>query len=244
MSGPRQWSAAFTVLVDPAGSAVRALEHPAPGRLLFALVLTWVTLGVATLPRQLSLLDRVLTPATMGGASPQFHALAAGLTRLMVVDRLFPMPAVLVAGGFLLLAAEPVLMLVGRRKRELLVIVVLGMAPLLIQRVGELVITWVFDTGAGLSPGEIVRLPHRFASGAVLLWRSGGYPPPIVELLETRVNVFSVWAVGLWAFGLSLLDRRPQLWHMLLPVACLAAGGIITWLLGPIVLAAVLGAGG
>ena len=135
----------------------------------------------------------------------------------MVVDRLVPMPAVLVAAGLLVLATEPVLLLAGQRRRELLVVIVLGMAPLLVQRVGELVITWALDTGGGLSPGAIVRLPHRFASGAVLLWRGSGYPPPLVELLETRVNVFSLWAVGLWAFGLSRLDRCPRSWHLAPP---------------------------
>jgi hypothetical protein len=181
----------------------------------------------------------------MEALSPHAEALASGLTRLMVVDRLLPMPAVLVAGGCLCLAAEPVLMLASGRKQELLVIIVLGMAPLLIQRVGELVMTWVLDAAPGMSPGEIVRMPHRFASGAVLLWRGGGYPPPLVELLEARVNVFSTWSVALWAFGLSRLDHhRLQVWHVVLPLACLAAGGLATWLLGPVVLAGVLGVAG
>ena len=61
MSGHGQWSLAFTVLADPRGSVARALERPDPWRLLVALMLTWVALGVATLPRQLSLLDMALT---------------------------------------------------------------------------------------------------------------------------------------------------------------------------------------
>jgi hypothetical protein len=52
-----------------------------------------------------------------------------------------------------------------------------------------------------------------------------------------------VWSVALWALGLRTLDggKRLAAWHVLLPLACVVAAGIATWVLGPIVVAALLG---
>jgi hypothetical protein len=245
MKPRRIWTATFMVLAEPQRAITRALATPRPGHLLAAFALAGLVLGMGTLPRQLGLLDRALAPGAAGTAAPQIGALAAGLTRLMVVDRLVPLPTVPVAAILLFLAAEPVLMLAASRRRELLVVIVLGLAPLLVLRLGELAMTWLVDVGGTLPPGEVLRLPHRFASGAVLFWRRGGPPPAALEVLEARVNLFSLWSLGLWAVGLAQLESRGvRAWHVCLPAACLAGAGVLTWVAGPIVLAGVLALGG
>lgn len=246
MKRDRTWGIALTVLVDPRGSVTRAIAAPEPWRLLAVMALGWLMLGLGTLPRQLGLLERALSVDGTGPLPSHLSALAAGLTRLMVVDRIVPLPTVLVAALLVYLAAEPVLMLATSRRRELLVVVVLGLAPLVVLRLGELATSWLADVDAmRISPGQVVRLPHRFATGALLLWREARPPPSALETLEARVNLFSVWSVGLWAYGLSRLDAGGGcLWHVILPAVCLAAGGLVTWAIGPVVLAGVLALGG
>jgi hypothetical protein len=166
--------------------------------------------------------------------------------RLIVADRLVPLPAALVAAVLLLLAAEPVLMLPAARRRELLAVVVLGLAPILAERVGELAVTWAASSGIGAAAGDALKAPHRFASGARLFWRSPEPAPLWVELTEARVNLFTLWCVGIWSAGLwSLESRRWAPWQVLLPLACLVGGGLLTWVLGPLVVPMVLrGLGG
>lgn len=64
-----------------------------------------------------------------------------------------------------------------------------------------------------------------------------------LELLDARIDLIVVWSVALWALGLRTLDggKRLAAWHVLLPLACVVAAGIATWVLGPIVVAALLG---
>jgi hypothetical protein len=241
----RGWSDGLAVLVDPQGTLTRALASPRPWLLLAVVALAWLLLGLGTVPRQLVLMNAALAPVGVDEPARHLRSLAAGLTRLMIVDRLVPLPAVLMAAVLLRLTAEPVLMLASNRRRELLVVIVLGLAPLVLLRAGELAVAWFTDVGSGIPPGEVLRLPHRFASGARLLWREGGPPPAVLEMLEARVNLFSAWSVALWAYGLSRLDTGGlRVWHTLLPVACLVGGGLVSWITGPLVLAGVLAIGG
>jgi hypothetical protein len=61
-------------------------------------------------------------------------------------------------------------------------------------------------------------------------------------VVNARINLVTLWSVGLWAAGLRELDQRPwTLWHVALPLACLCGAGLVTWWLGPITLAIVLG---
>jgi hypothetical protein len=245
MRADRMWGSGLAVLVDPQGALTRALASPRPWLLLAVVALAWLILGLGTLPRQLGLLDMALAPTGGDMTASHVGALTAGLTRLMIVDRLIPLPAVLVASVLLFLTAEPILMLAADRRRELLVVIVLGLAPLVLLRAGELVVAWFTDIGPGVSPGEVLRLPHRFASGARLLWREGGPPPAVLETLEARANLFSAWSVGLWTYGLSRLDTAGlRAWHALLPIACLVGGGLVTWITGPLLLTGVLALGG
>lgn len=237
----RSWWSPVTVLVSPAAGIAQVLAKPHPWMLLAILASAWILLGLATVPRQVELLHLVLASTGEPVLDAQTEVLKAGLLRLIVADRLVPLPTVLVGGVLVFLAAEPVLMLPSARRRELLAIVAVGCAPLVVQRFGELAMTWMTTVAPGMSAGEVLRLPHRFASGAALFWRSPDPAPFWIELLEARVNMFALWSAALWAIGLHALeDRRWAVWQILLPFACLVAGGLVTWVLGPLVVAVVL----
>lgn len=244
MSAGRSWVAPFAALVDPHMAMNGAIRAPHPWRSFTVVAIAWVVLGVGTLPRQLALLGQAIAPGGADAAAPHLRALASGLTRLIIVDRLVPLPSVVLAAVLLYLAAEPVLVLPTSRRRELISVIVIGLTPLVILRAVELVLTWSVHAGTGISLGEVLRLPHRFAFGAALLWRHGGPAPAVLEILEARVNLFSLWTAGLWAYGLTRLDTGGvRAWHALLPVVCLGVAGILTWASGPIVLAGVLALG-
>jgi hypothetical protein len=240
------WTAPAAVLIDPAGVLSRAVAAPQPWKLLLVLLVAAAVLGLGTLPRQLEMLWAALPDAGNPLLDAQSAALRRGLLRLIFFDRLVPLPAALFAGLALVLTADPVLMLPASRRRELLTVAVLGLAPLLVQRVGELAMTWLVDPSRVAAAGEALTVPHRFASGARLFWREPGPAPYWVELLEVRVNLFTLWCAGLWSIGLRTLDgRRWEAWQVLLPLACLAAGSFLTWLLGPVVVPIILrGVGG
>lgn len=244
--GARPWTVPATVLLNPAAGLTRALARPEPWILLAVLTAAWAALGLATLPRQLEILQAALARTGDPLLDAQTDALRAGLVRLIVADRLVPLPSALVAGLLLLAAAEPVLMLPAARRRELLAVVVLGLTPLVVERLGELALTWFTSVAPGTSAGEALRAPHRFLSGAGLFWRSPAPAPLWIELLETRFNLFTLWCVGLWAAGLRVLDGcRWESWQVLLPLACLIGGGLLTWVSGPVVVPMVLrGLGG
>ena len=232
----------LAVLADPGGVLRRAVTAPHPAAIGAALFAALAALGLATLPRQVSLLGAALAPTGDLLLDRQQAQLEAGVLRLIVVDRLVPAPTLLVAGLLLACSAEPVLMLAREQRRAIWAAVLLGLAPLLVQRVGELAITYLTDQ-PGWNAGDAVTLPHRFVTGPLLVWRSG-HPPLWLQRLDARSGLIVVWAVGLWAAGLKQLDGgRLQPWHVALPAACAAGAGVITWLLGPVALAAVLRAG-
>jgi hypothetical protein len=242
----RVWRVPATVLANPAEALSRAIARPEPWVWFATLAAAWVALGLATVPRQLDILQVALVHTGDLLLDAQSDALREGLVRLIIVDRLVPLPTALVAGLLLPLVAEPVLMLPAARRRELLAVVVLGLAPLAAERVGELVMTWATSVAPGMSAGEALQAPHRFVSGAGLFWRSSAPAPLWIELFEARLNLFTLWCGGLWSAGLRALDGpRWEAWHVLLPLACLAAAGLLTWALGPIVVPMVLrGVGG
>src|SRR5437762_10697478 len=82
-------------------------------------------------------------------------------------------------------------------------------------------ITYLAEVSATPSPGVPVTLPHQFGTGPALFWWTGD-APAWIEALSTRVNLVTLWSVGLWAAGLRELDRRPfSIWHLALPALCL-----------------------
>jgi len=231
------------VLVDPRGGMRTVAERPRPWALVVSLGAFLVALGLATLPRQLALLDRTMGATGDPLLDAQTELLRSGVLRLIVADRLVASPTLLVAALFLALAAEPVLMLARQRQPAIWAVVLLGLAPLLVQRVGELAITYVAAIADPVA-GDAVTAPHRFVTGPLLLWRGEGPAPGWLELLSRRANLIVLWCLVLWSLGMQQLDGgRWQLWHAALPAACLAAAGLLTWMLWPIVLPLVLGVG-
>jgi hypothetical protein len=235
------WTQGFRALVVPVDAARGVVADPAPWRTLLALALSWTALGLGTLPRQTALLSKAFAPATDQALAAGREALASGLVRLMVMDRLVPVPAVLVGAVLLVVAAEPVLMLSRDRRPALVAVAVLGLAPLVVGRLGELAFTWMVDGSQFASPGAALNLPHRFATGARLFWVGSVTPPAWVELLETRVNLVTLWCAALWAVGLAHLDAgKLEAWHVVLALGCLGVAGVATWVVGPIVVPMVL----
>jgi hypothetical protein len=229
-------------LVDPVGAAFNAVARPAPFAVAAWLVALLVPMGVATLPRQFELLHRALPLVGEPLIDAQQEALRAGLERLVVADRLVPSPSLLLAALALVVFAEPVLMLARDRRAALWAVAALGLAPLLVDRLGELALTYVAVGDGLLPPGEVLQLPHRFVTGPRLVW-GGASPPGWLMVLEARVNLIALWSCALWTVGLNRLDGgRWAAWHIALPLACLLVGGLLSFLVGPLVIGAILAA--
>ncbi len=229
------------VLLDPPSAVREAIRRPRPGVLALAALAGAAVLGAATLPRQLSLLAASLAPT--GNMLRDLHhaAMRTGLLRLIIADRLVPPPTIVIGAVVLALAAEPILSLAEDRRRAIWAVLLLGLAPLLVQRMGELAVTYLAAVGEPVRPGDAVGLPQRFTTGPLLLWRTGD-PPPWLVSLSQRANLISVWSLILWTIGLKTLDgRRLSAWHVALPPACLGLSAFLTWWLTPMVASLLLG---
>jgi hypothetical protein len=230
-------------LVDPRAALGGVAERPRPWALLAGLAAALVALGLATLPRQLALLDNAMAATGDPLLDAQTELLRSAVLRLIVVDRLVASPTLIVAALLLAIAAEPVLMLAQRQRPAIWAVVLLGLTPLVVLRVGELAITYVAAIADPVA-GDAVTAPQRFVTGPLLLWWGEGPAPGWLEVLSRRVNLIVLWCLALWSMGMRQLDGGGwQLWHWALPAVCVAAAGLITWMLGPVVLPLVLGAG-
>jgi hypothetical protein len=230
-----------TALIDPAGAIRAADRDPGLVPVIATVSLGCAALGAATLPRQLHELWSALAPVGDQIRDAQHALMWHGLLRLAIVDRLLPPPVVVVAALLLVLAVEPVLSLPHDRRRTLWSVVALGLAPLLVLRMGELAITYLPDGSVVRSPGEVLLLPHRFVTGPLLLWTTES-APPWVHIMDARLNLITLWCAGLWAWGLRWLDgRRLAAWHIAVPLAALAGGGLVTWVFTQPVVALILG---
>ncbi len=228
-------------LLDPRSAVEDAILRPRPGRIAVAALVITALLGGATLPRQLDLLAAALAPTGDLFGDMHHAAMQGGLLRVIVADRLVPPPTIVVAAIVLALAAEPILALAEERRRAIWAVLLLGLAPLMVQRVGELAVAYLTAVGTAPRPGEAVSLPQGFVTGPLLLWRSGD-PPPWLLSLSQRVNLVSVWSLALWTVGLKMLDqRRLSLWHVALPWACFGLAAFSTWWLAPMVTSLLLG---
>ena len=214
-------------LLDPRSAMRSVMERPLVGSTAMVLGITLVVLGLATLPRQMQALTRAFARDSLDHT--QVTMLLDGLSRLLVVDRTVPSPSLLLAAVLVLLLAEPVLCLVPSRRPALRGIALLGLAPLLVDRVGELVLTYLSRPPA--VPGHILQLPDRFTTGPMLFWPTEA-APVWAQLLEPHLNLISLWCVGLWTVGLWTLDGCGfARWHLGLPLAALTGGGLIAWAL-------------
>jgi len=238
---PQWWRAVGAVLIDPVAAYGAAISRPEPWRLFAFFVAVQTVLGLATLPRQVAVLELGLPLTGNPATDAQLEALRAGIVRLMVVDRVLPQPAVLLGAVLLVLGAEPVLMLAQEHRRALIAVAILGLAPLVVGRIGELAITYLVSSAGHGTPGDAISAPHRFLTGPKLLWRGDGPAPQWLEVLDARANLVSLGCVLLWSIGLRQLDGgRWAAWHVALPLACLVAGGLASWALAPVVLPIVL----
>lgn len=234
----------LSALIDPPEAMRRGVLEARPLRTAAALASAVTALGLATLPRQVAILNRVL--ASTGDPQSNLHheALRSALLRLIVADRLVPAPALLLAAVFLVAVAEPVLMLARDRRAAIVQIALLGLAPLLVDRLGELAMTYLVPLADQVTAGAAVLAPHRFRTGPLLLWWSPEPAPAWLELMEPRTNLIVLWAVVLWSIGLRTLEGRTlETWHVVLPLVCVMAAGVVTWILGPLVVPAILGGG-
>lgn len=232
----RAVSAIPGVLVDPVGCLERAATRPEPWWIGLTLAAGSIAVGLATLPRQIAALARALPMTGTPVLDIQTQALRTGLLHLIMADRAVPSPSVLAAAILLVLAAEPVLMLARDRRPAIWAVVLLGLAPLLVERVGELAMTYLASGGTLDTAGDVIELPHRFVTGPRAFWTAAD-APLWIEILDARANLVSLWCLALWSIGLGrLAAHRFEMWHLALPAACLAAGGMVTWALGPVVL--------
>ena len=236
------WLRAGSVLVDPRATLDNAHTHPRVVATAVSLCVSTAALGLAALPRQLSVLRRALGPTGNVALDSHYEAMTAGLTRFMVVDRLVPSATLVIAAVLVVLLGGPVLSLAHDRRRALWSLALLGLAPLLVQQLGSLLLTCLASVPADPGPGDAISLPHRFHTGPLLAWTGDGAAPHWLELLEARLNLVSLWCVALWAAGLRMLDGGClKAWHVAVPVASVAAAGVLTWMGGPMGYSLLLG---
>ena len=230
-----------TVLVDPAGATRSAATDASPWSIALTVFTIAIVLGALALPRQLALLSEALAP--MGQVALDFHheAMRSGLTRVILADRLVLSPTLLLAAALVVLVSEPILSLADDRRKGLWTIALLGLAPLLVQEVGELALTYMAAPNDP-TPGEAVGLANRFVTGPLLFWR-GETPAPLwLQILNSRLNLITLWCVALWVIGLRTLDGGRLLpWHVVVPLTSLGIAGVVTWVGTPLFTSALLG---
>lgn len=230
-----------TALIDPRGAIQDAMANPAPMWIGAVFLGAAAAVSLGTLPRQLALLDVAVPVLPETVLAAQQEMLRRGLTRLILVDRLVPQPTVLVGAGVLVLLAAPVLMLARDRRAVLIAVALVGLAPLLVDRLGQLILSLVVSLPQVVSPGEAIRLPHRFVTGPLVFWRDTSAAPGWLELLNARVNLVSLWCVAIWVVGMhELSGAKWAAWQVAVPVVSLAGAGVITWAVGPWALALIL----
>lgn len=233
------WVAAC--VYSPAATARAVPVGVSPRRVILPVLAVVILMGAATLPRQLHFLAMSLTPTGKPIIDYHHTVLRPGLVRLMLLDRLVPPPTVLLASLFVFWAADGMLHLGGSHRQRVGAIIAMGLVPLLLQRAGELAISWLAVPPPHVLPGFAVSLPQQFATGATLFWPPGE-APGWAEAVGARLNLVTLWSVALWSVGLRELDGEGYgPFHLLLPVMCLAAAGFITWSLGPPLWSIVLG---
>jgi len=210
--------------MDVAGSRHAALA-------LASLLVLVCALGAASLPRLLALLAAALDPAGSPLAAAHADALHAGLVRYLLADRLLPPLPLVAAAAIVGLVAAP--MLAGSRVagRAVCGVIAVGAAPLVVQRLGELVVVWTTPS-SGLVAGDVVGLASRFNVGlAGVLGAAGVSMDGALGVAAEATNAIGIWVIALWGWGLARLDRgaargrgRPVVWPYLLAAGAYAAG--------------------
>jgi len=175
-------------------------------------------LGAATLPRLLALLAATLVPAGPQLATGHADVLREGLTRYIVADRLLPPPPLVVAALLVGLVAVPVLAERRVAGRAVCGVLAVGAAPLVVQRLGELLVVWA-TPGEGLVAGDVAGLAARFNVGLAGLFSAAGFAPGgALSVVAEAANAVGVWMVVLWGWGLARLDRDASRGRTGLPI--------------------------
>ncbi len=236
-------SVLWSIMVNPGRAMRDAADRPCAASVGVTLFVAAALLGVATLPRQLTVLEQVLSTRDPM-AQLHYDAMQSGLIRLISIDRVVAQPSLIFAAVLVVLIADPLLSLAADRKRALVSVAVLGLAPILVHQIGELAVTYLVHLGSHPTLGDAVRLPHGFSTGAKLL-RSATTPAPAprwLEIFDSRANLITLWSVVLWSIGLRAVEGsrfRPV--HIAIPLAALVCAGTLTWLSGPAAISLVLG---
>ena len=174
---------------------------------LAGLLLLAGALGAASLPRLLALLTATLAPGGLPPAAEHTDALREGLIRYLVADRLLPPPALVIAALMVGLVSAPVLAERHVAVRAVCGVIVVGASPLVVQRVGELLVVWT-TPGDGLVAGDVAGLAGRFNVGlAGILSAVGIAPGGALSVVAEAANGIGLWVVALWGWGLARLDR-------------------------------------
>lgn len=223
------------VLVVPGRAVSVAERNPSPEAVLFLLAGGAALLGATTLPRQIGELNSQMNGVTSDALAAHYAAMRGGLIRLMVFDRLVPPPTLVLSAFLVGLAAGPALSLPRDQDKLLWTAILLGLAPIAVQRMGEMIATYL--TAAG-TLGDVITLPQVFTTGPGLF---AGPGQRWVEQLDARLNLVSLWCLFLWAGALRVLDGgKWKAWHVGLPVLALVIVGVATWALGPAVIRGIL----
>jgi len=214
----RALSLPLSALGEPGPAMDVAGSRHAAGAAAGLLLLT-CGLGALSLPRLLALLAATLAPVGAPLVAAHAAALHDGLVRYLVADRLLPPPPLVIAALLVAVVAMPVL--AGRRvsARAVWGVLAVGAGPLLVQRLGELLVVWSTPAD-GLVAGDVVGLAGRFNVGLAGVLGAAGRPPDgALGVVADAANATGLWVVGLWGWGLARLDRD----------ACRDGGGTVTW---------------
>jgi hypothetical protein len=198
-------------------------------------------MGLLALPRQLTLLSQALAPLGHIALDLHHEAMRAGLTRIILADRLVPSLTPVIAAGLVVIVAAPILSLADERQTRIWAVAMVGLAPLLIEGLGELAMTYL-AAPSDPTPGEAVDLANRFVTGPLLFWRSDSPAPSWLHIMNARFNLITIWCVVLWAVGLRVLEgSASRAWHIAVPLTSLGVAGVLTWIGTPLITAALLG---
>ena len=236
------------VLWSPGRALDDALVHRvvAPA----SLVLLISALGALALPRLLAALGVALQPTGRALLDAHLGVLGVGLRRLLLFERLvFPLPF-LAGASVLWMVAAPALS--GRRvtSGQVAALLVLGTAPLLVQRCGELAVV-LAAPAADLGASDVAALPARFNVGvAGALAAAGVSAPGWLGVAAEAASGVGAWVVALWGWGLARLDRDAArsagagraLWWCVVAAAAYAAGWALYAACYPTLLLLVMGA--
>jgi hypothetical protein len=197
--------------LEALGSPGAAMDVAGSRHAILALVSLLVltgALGAAALPRLLPLLATTLAPGGSPLLAAHTDALREGLTRYLLADRLLPPLPLVLAALMVAVVAAPILASSRVTARAVCGVIAVGAAPLVVQRLGELLVVWA-TPGDGLVAGDVAGLAGRFNVGLAGIFSAAGVVPGgALSVVAEAANAIGLWVVFLWGWGLARLDRE------------------------------------